>query len=311
MHAGEDIAVVGDAGQHQPVIPEGIGNAGSHIPAGQVAQHHLLPQSLQLLAELLSGILGVSINRGIGNDNTAFLRAVGGPNVVFLQVVAQILFQYGAVQRADDGDIQPGGLLQQLLHLHAVLADNADIVAAGFIVPVLLDIQGAELAEAVGGEKHLVRCLIAHHDLGPVHHGGKDKGQAVLAKGQRVAVLYGYPLGSGQGGEELLHHAKGFDVAHQCGSRVTLQETLNAAGVIRLHVLHYQVVRLPVSQQGGNVLQPLVLKMGIHRVHYGNFIVQNHIGVVGHSVGNHILPLKQIHLVVVDSHIADILCNHF
>ena len=48
---------------------------------------------------------------------------------------------------------------------------DADVVPAGLILPGLLHIQSAELAEAVGGEEDLFAAFIGDHDLRPVDHG--------------------------------------------------------------------------------------------------------------------------------------------
>ena len=66
------------------------------------------------------------------------LRRVGRPQVVQADVLAEVFREDGAVQRADNGDVQPGGLFEQRLHLRAVLADDADVVAAGLAGPFLL-----------------------------------------------------------------------------------------------------------------------------------------------------------------------------
>ena len=76
--------------------------------------------------------------------------------------------------------------------------------------------------------------------------------------------------------------------------------------MVGLHVLHDQVVGLSALQGGGEVVQPLVGEFGIHRVHHGDLLVPDHIGVVGHAVGHHILPLEQVHLVVVYAYIQNI-----
>ena len=310
MHTGEDVAVIGDACQHQPVIAEGIGNAGGHIVPCQVVKHHLLPQLFQLPSQLLGGSLGMTVDGGVGNHNARFLRAIGRPDVVFFDVMPQVLLEDGSMEGADGFNFQAGCLLQQLLHLHSVLAHDADVIAAGFIVPRFFCIQCAELAEAVGGEQHLVGSIVAHHHLGPMHHGRKHKGQAVLAQGQGLPVGDRHLGALRQGGEELPHHHKGLGVAHQGCLGIALQKQLDVGGMVRLHMLHHQIIRLSVSQHGGDVFQPLCAEVGIHRVHDGNLLVQNHIGVVRHAAGHHILPLEQVNLMVVDTYITNIIGNH-
>ena len=56
--------------------------------------------------------------------------------------------QYRAVQRANGGNIQGGGFLQQGLHRRTVFANDIDKVAAGFLRPRLVRAYGAEFAKA-------------------------------------------------------------------------------------------------------------------------------------------------------------------
>ena len=94
----------------------------------------------------------------------------------------EILAEHGAVERADEIYIERCGFFEHALHLSAVFAHDAEIVAAGFAIPLLVDVEGAEFAEAVGGEEHLIRLIIGEHDLGPMHHRGENKGQFVPAE---------------------------------------------------------------------------------------------------------------------------------
>ena len=252
----------------------------------------------------------MAVDGGVGNQYTGFLGAVGAPNVVFFDVVAQVFLENGAVEGADDGNVQGGGRLQQLLHLHAVLAHDADVVPPGLAVPFVLHIQSAEFAEAVGGEEHLVGLVVGHHDLRPVHHGSKQEGQGVLAQGQGCPVLHGELLHLRGIGEELTQHDKGLGISHHRSLGITLHKGQDVGGMIRLHVLHHQIVRLPAIQHSGDVTQPFLPKTGIHRVHHGDLLIQNHIGIVSHAIGHHILALEQVNLVVIHAHIADIIGNH-
>ena len=132
--------------------------------------------SLQLFGQQLHGGLGVAVDGGVSDDDALVLGTVGGPNVVFIEIVTQILRQYGAVEGADDGNIQGSSFLQQGLYLCAVFAHNADEITAGLAIPGLIHIQCTELAEAVSREKDLIIYIISNDDLGPMDHGSGDKG---------------------------------------------------------------------------------------------------------------------------------------
>ena len=79
--------------------------------------------------------------------------------------------------------------------------------------------------------------------------------------------------------------------------------------MIRFHMMHYQIVRLGLSQLPFQLVQPFMGKMLVHRVHNGNFVVLDHIRIVGHAVGHRILALKQVQLMVIHADVADILGN--
>ena len=310
LHEGVHVRVVGRRGQHQLVVAEGIRHSQSHISPGQIVNHDLgRSVAPQLGGQLFHSGLGVAVDTGIGNDNALILRGVGGPQVVFLQVVAQVLLEHRTVEGADGGDIQRGRLFQQILDLGAVFAHNADVVAPGLVVPGLLHIQRAELSEAVGGEQDLVHVVIGHNDLGPMDHGGGNKGQGVLAEVQRAALSHNDPPVLIAGTEEGAHHREGLGRGDDGGLREGLHEVADIGGVVRLHMLHHQIVRLPALEHILDIVQPLVGEVFVHRIHDGDLFVQDHIGIVAHAIGHPVLPLEQVHLMVVDAYITDIVGN--
>ena len=68
-------------------------------------------------------------------------------------------------------------------------------------------------------------------------------------------------------------------------------------------MLHDQVIRSPSVQDLLDIVQPFMSKVGIYGVHNRNFIIQDYIGIVRHSVWNLILSLKQIYLMIVYTYI--------
>ena len=118
------------------------------------------------------------IHTRIGNRDALVLRLIARPGVVGVEVIAQVLGQHGAVKRANDLDVQIGGLLEHGLHKLAELAHDAKVVTARFASPALgiLDVVGTKLAKAVGTKEHLVGGLVGEEHLGPVNIGGTDKG---------------------------------------------------------------------------------------------------------------------------------------
>ena len=75
--------------------------------------------------------------------------------------------------------------------------------------------------------------------------------------------------------------------------------------MVRLHVLHYQVVGALASKGLGQVIQPVVGKVDINSIHYRDFIVKDDIGIVCHSVRHIILTFEEVNLMVVDTDVDD------
>ena len=207
--------------------------------------------------------------------------------------MAQIFFQNGTVQGADGLDIESSGNFQELLNLHAVFSNDTDEIAAGFVIPGFVNVQGSEFTETVGCEEDFVGAVVSHHNLGPVYHGSENEGQRVLSKRKGAAVLYlQFSAFEGHIAEEVLHHAEGLGISHDRGVRINLHEVVDVCGMVRLHVLNDEVIGFRSIQNGSDVVQPLMGEIGIYGVHNGDLFILDHIGVVSHAVGNHILSLK-------------------
>ena len=310
LHEGEDVGIVGGGGQHQLAVPESVLHGLGHVAPGEVV-HDDLGAALvrQLLRQQLCRRLRVAVDGGVGDHNAVALHPVGRPDVVQIQIIPQILRQHGAMQGADDGNVQPGGLFQQRLHLRAVLAHDADVVPAGFVRPVFFHVQSTELAEAVSGEENLVIGIIGHNDLRPVNHGRTHKGQGVLAQAQGIALAHhNAPIGVVVA-EEVLHHHERLGGGNHGRLGVDLQEIGDVGRVVRLHVLHHQVVRLAAAQGVLNVVQPLMGKAPVYGVHDGDLFVHDGVGIVAHAARDNVLSLEQVDRMVVDADVPDVLCD--
>ena len=109
-------------------------------------------------------------------------------------------------------DGQGAYFFEECLHLRAVFSDDVDIVAAGFVNPVVGVLQGTELAECVGRKECLRDGVERYDDFGPVDHRRVEEAQAVGgAEGQCLAFGHGCGArGEVEPGEELIEHADGF-----------------------------------------------------------------------------------------------------
>ena len=300
FHRREEEAVVGGAGQHDLSAAEGFGDGIGHIGAGQVHLHDLCALCTQLFCHEVGCCTGVAVDGSTCHkDLFRLLGLVAGPDVVVVQVLAQISGQHRAVQRANGLDVQSRGLFQQRLHLRAVFPHDVQVVAAGFAGPVGLFVKlchSAKAAKAISGEQHLLAALIADHDLRPVHHGGKHKGQGVGAKAQALAVLHHHAalLCHSISAKELIHIQEGLGVAHHLHLRIECRQLCDICAVVRLHVGDHQIIRLTACQSFGQVFQPRLGSAGIHRVQNGGLLVQNDIGIIAHAGGHRILALEEV-----------------
>ena len=134
--------------------------------------------------------------------------------------------------------------------------------------------------------------------------------QRVAAQGQRVALLDGDGAAQVQVGEVQKQHLEGLGVAHQLHVRILLLQALDVGGVVGLHMVDHQIVRLPAIEGRVQIGQELLRFALVHRVHHGDLLIQDDIGIVGHAVGHRILALKQVQILVVCTDVNDVLRDH-
>ena len=311
-HEREDIRVVGGGREHDPAVAERVLDTLRHVLACEVSDDDLgTALHSQLVGEQLDSLLGVAVNGGVGDHDALGFHTVARPCVVEVEVVAEVLGQDGTVERADDLDIQTRRLFEQVLHLRAVLADDADVVASRLASPVLVDVESPEFAETVSGEEHLVLRVVGHHDLRPVNHRSRDEAESMGAKFEGVALFDDDSSVLKLGAEEVAHHRERLCGGYDRRVGIVVHEVENIRAVVRLHVLDDQVVGLFVTERFLEVVEPLMGEIAVNGVHDRDFPVDNHIGVVRHAVGNDILTLKQVNFMVVHADITDVVSNVF
>ena len=69
------------------------------------------------------------------------------------------------------------------------------------------------------------------------------------------------------------------------------------------------MIRLSAAQDFLQIAQPLVGESGVDRVHDGDLLVHDDIGVVSHAQGDNILTLEQVDIMIVDADILDRICD--
>ena len=313
-HEGENLGVIGGGGKNDGAVTECVLNCLGHIIAGKVGNRDLgAALFLQLLCQQLNSFFGMAVNGGVGDSYALALNAVGGPDVVGVKIVAQVLGQNGTVERADDLNVKGGCLLEQSLHHGTVLADDAEVVAACLACPALgvFNVVCAELAEAVSGEEHLVGAVIGNDDLGSVHHGGGYKGESVGTQTESVAIADNDAALCEILTEEILHHGECLGRGYDGCIGVFYHEVYYVCGVVGLHVLNHEVIGLSTIELGFEIAQPFIGETLIDCVHDGDFLVYDDIGVVCHAQRHDVLSLKQVNLVVVYAYVATFIVSPF
>ena len=69
--------------------------------------------------------------------------------------------------------------------------------------------------------------------------------------------------------------------------------------MVRLQMMHHQVIRRPVAQGFREILLPRLCASGIDGIHYGHFLVLNQIRIIGHSLRYFILAFEQVQIQIV------------
>ena len=304
LHVAEDAGVVRRGREHEVAAAEGLGYNVARVRDGDVVHGdvaHAAPGEHG--GEHLRRVFRVAINRGVGDEHAALLLGrVGAPLAVLIHKPADVLAPDGAVQRADHADVERGGLLEQGLHLRAVLADDVRIVAAGIRQPVVLKVvligieiaaQRAERAEGVGGKECAGRGIKADHDLRPVDHRRHDIGKRVLA--EAVCIALGHEDGAGINveGKVVADHIADLRVADDFRLGIAAHGLLKRLGVVGLHVVHDDVVQRTIAEDISKVFKELAGDGLVHRVEQDGLLVEQDIGVVRHAARDGIHALKQ------------------
>ncbi len=214
------------------------------------------------------------------------------------------------MERADDLNVQRGGLFQHGLDGHSEFPHNIKVVSCGLVVPGLLRIQRTKFSESVGAEQNFIKTVIGEHDLGPVNHGSHHKGKLVFPQRKGIAFLYRESITEIQV-KIKRQHLKGFGVADHCGGGVFFKESLHTGSVVRLHMGNHQIIRAFAAKSLFQIFQIRILFSSVNRVHYRNFIIENHIRIISDAVRNRKLPFKEVNILIVNTHIKNIVCHHY
>ena len=127
------------------------------------------------------------------------------------------------------------------------------------------------------------------------------------AQPERIAFLHNHSALHIILTEKCLHQRKSLCRRDDICIRITLHKCLYAAGMIRLHMLHNQIIRLSSFELSADIFQPLRGKSAFHRIHDRNLFIYHRIGIIRHTIGYVILSLKQINFMIIHADISDVL----
>ena len=304
FHRHEHPRVVRRGDKDQMAGPEAFGEDIAWMRDGHVVHLHIAHAEVgQLRGQHIRRVFRAAVDGGVGDDDRVVLRGIGRPVDIFVEEPRDIFAPDRAVQRADHLDLKSRGLFQQRLHLRAVFADDVGIVPAGVgepfraeihLIRIQIAVQRAEGAEGIGRVERFRGRVIGHHDLRPVHHRGHDEGKGVSAGRERVHLLDELHAAVQIEREEVLHHRARLGVADDGYFRVTQDKLADGRGVVRLHMLHDEVVELPAREHMVDVFKEQAADRLIHSVDQDGLLVQQQIGVVAHAVRERVGVFKQI-----------------
>ena len=133
-----------------------------------------------------------------------------------------------------------------------------------------------------------------------MNHRRGDKAQRVPPEREYVALLDHQAAVGVVDPEKLFHHRKRLRRCNHRSARVTREERRNVRGMVGLHVLYHQIIRFATVQRAIQIRLPCVADVRVHRVHHGNPLVRNQIGIVRHAA-NAVLSFKQSQVGVVNA----------
>ena len=102
-----------------------------------------------------------------------------------------------------------------------------------------------------------------------------------------------------------LDHRHRLGVCNYRTIRIFIPNHALECAVVRLHMVDYEVVDLPVPYLGLDVGNELVLEGHGSRVNQGNLFIYNQIGIIADTKRKRPLPLEEFGLAVVHANKTD------
>ena len=283
----------GGRAQQNAVGPGDLAQDLRLVGGDHVVQLHLkVAAGFQALGDLLRQLGGVAVGTDVGDDH--FFGLVGldraAPLLVLGVQVLQVAVQHGAVARADHDrlDLLPHAV-EGVGHVGLLegAQDVVEIVLRGPHVPLVVRHRTAEDAvvgvvgaEGVAGHQHAVLLNAGVDGIRPVEAGDGVEADGLVAQAQGIALPHHHGVevpvddvpqeGDGRGGADDL------DVG------IDVQQFFDAAGVVRLRVVHDDVLDVLHRRDLLHRLQIVVEELGLGGLKQcGLFAALQDVGVVG------------------------------
>ena len=147
----------------------------------------------------------------------------------------------------------------------------------GFVIEQLA--AAVVLPEGIAGEQDLFFRAVGDHGIRPVEHGNGLEGQGPFAQ------AYGIPFFHDLGLEDIpvmfLQFIGPLDRDQEGGIGAGLGQSRQAAGMVRFHMVHYNVVDFFRIHNGPDVAQLFPGEKSLHPVDQADFFIHDQEGVVG------------------------------
>ena len=127
---------------------------------------------------------------------------------------------------------------------------------------------------------------------------------------QGVALAHQNAAVGDVAGKELVQDQGSRQGADHFGVRIANQHLGDGGAVVRLHVVHNEIVQVSPVQHRRQVLKELAGYRAVHRIDQHRLLIQDHVGVVRHAAGNGIHVLKQLDAPVAHADIDNVVRHH-
>ena len=126
-----------------------------------------------------------------------------------------------------------------------------------------------------------------------------------MSQRERIALLHLEDVALVAHAIIAAEHVEGLLVTHDYSLGIILLDESDAAAVVRLHVVHDDIVNLTVADDAADVVEELREEVHLHGVDKCNLVVKDYVRVVAHAVRQRPETLEESLVAVVDANVMD------